>query len=375
MKKVLFSGAAAAALVLGFVASAQAADPVKLEIGGYANQFFGYADNKKALGLVNVDEQDDVEIDFKGSSKLDNGLTVAVEVDTNGSQGRTNHSTGSNGAGKKSFVSVAGAFGAVELGEQDNVGFLIHNSSPDVGGLGGQDGSWNQWVVAPLGFADFRQRTYAGDDRSANKIIYVSPTLAGFTAGFSYTPSIDTTGVGTTTMPTNNGGSVGCANSATSATPNINGGAIANAVGGACLNGDLYVYGVSYAHAFGDLSVKADIGSGNANVAGLNVYQGGLNLTYKGFTLGGSILDRDTKNGTTTFTSVPVVSTAVVNKAIAAGKGTSWDAGLSYVTGPPTSSAKLPLPPMVRSLRPPSAMTRTTSGRWARPTTSARAWL
>jgi len=341
MKKILL--ASAALIAFGAVA-AQAADPIKLELGGYANQWVGYATNKAnpngaANGPANgsytkVDSMDDVEIDFKGSTKLDNGVSVGVEVDTNGSQGRTVHSTGMNAGGKRSFVSVSGIFGAVEVGEQDNVGALIHNGSPDVGGIGGQDGNWMNWVAAPAGHAEFRQRTYAADDRSANKVIYITPAFYGLQAGFSYTPSINTSTVGHTTISTASGDTASTCTSGIGA--NITGGPVYNVAGqnNVCLNGDLYVYGLAYAKDFGKIGVKADVGSGKANVAGLTVYQGGTQIAYaltpsQTITVGGSGLQRQVNSSS--IVSTPL---GAINGAIAAGKGLSWDAGASFTTGP-----------------------------------------
>ena len=96
MKKVLF--ASAAAIAFGVVAQAQAADPITLSIGGDATEWAGYVTNKQGANynldgstpssqaLHVVSEQDAININFAGKTKLDNGLTVAVEVDTNGSQ-------------------------------------------------------------------------------------------------------------------------------------------------------------------------------------------------------------------------------------------------------------------------------------------------
>ena len=158
MKKILLAGVAAAAF--GAVA-AQAAEPVKMSIGGTASQWAGYATNKDSANISNgggtssdkrvkFDTQDDVRINFSGSTKLDNGITVSVEVDTLGTQGTNSHTrTTGNKNVQKTFTAITTAYGTIEAGEQDNVGALIHNSSPDVGGIGGQDGNWMNWVVAP----------------------------------------------------------------------------------------------------------------------------------------------------------------------------------------------------------------------------------
>ena len=326
MKKVLFASVAA----IAFGAAAQAAEPVKLSIGGFAFEQAGYVSNSQSADygngggagsaqnrLSSVDVQDDVRIKFTGATKLDNGIGVSVEVDTMGTQGMNSHTYGaSNKNVAKSFVAVSTVAGTVEAGEQDNVGALIHNSAPDVAqGFGGNDGYWTNWAVAPTNFAESWGRTYAGDDRSANKIIYVSPTFYGLAAGFSYTPSIQKNSSGFVTA----GGHTTVPSSA-----DYNGG----------LNGDLYVYGLAYNNTCGDVTIKADAGSGNANVAGLHVYQGGLNVGYKGFTVGGSYLKRDIDGSTSGNVSTGTAGLTGAQVAAAAKVGNLWDAGISYVTGP-----------------------------------------
>lgn len=321
MKRILLS--CTAAIAFAGVSAAQAAEPVKLEIGGYMNDWAGYASNKDGKdfagnnafggGYANYnsntkqkasrfDVQDDVELTFKGSTKLDNGILVGVEMDTAPSQGVNTHTVaGSNKNSKRSFVTVGTAFGTVEAGEQDNVGALIHNSAPDISGIGGQDGNWMNWVLTPTGHRG-TQRTYAGDDRSDNKIIYITPSWNGLAAGLSYTPSINNAAAGHDVIPSSLGDAA-----------TVNGSTV--------VGGDLYVYGLTYAHSFDQVSIKADIGSGQANIGGLSVYQGGLQVAYAGFTLGGSYLKRDVHNSSATYKD-------------ALAQGYAWDAGLSYVTGP-----------------------------------------
>jgi len=323
MKRILLS--CTAAVAFASVTAAHAAEPVKLQIGGYMNEWAGFVTNENGRDFAGdnayggnyakysstggnsqkaqrFDTQDDVELDFKGSTKLDNGITVAVEMDTVPSQGVNSHTVSAqNKNSKKSFVTVAGNFGTVEAGEQDNVGALIHNSSPDISGIGGQDGNWMNWVATPTGHRG-TQRTYAGDDRSDNKVIYVTPSFHGLAAGFSYTPSITNADAGHAVIPSSS--------------------SLVTLPGGSTVaGGDLYVYGLAYNGSFGDVTVKADAGAGQATIGGLNVYQGGLNVSYAGFTLGGSYLQRNVRS-----------SSAVYKDALA--QGNAWDVGLSYAIGP-----------------------------------------
>jgi len=354
MKKVLL---ASAALVAFGATAAQAADPVKLSIGGFATEFAGYAQNNDGLNLVKFDQQDDVNINFVGSTKLDNGISVIVEVDTFGSQrndtrnGNTNcgkagngskvllASYGTTGGGaatcdnsdvKRSFVALAGGFGTAILGEREDVGYIVHNSAPSVGATGLQDGYWWQWVASPVNHRAYTATNPSRYDDRTNKISYVTPAFYGLAAGVTYVPSISLgAGSGSTSLPSNQ--------------DNAN---FLNTgyVNGSDFGGDLYVGGLAYANKFGDVGVKADAGVGQANIANLRVYQGGTQVSYAGFTFGGSILNRQVPSGGNTAAlknytvdGTQVAGTTYLGNTIAktaAYAGQSWDAGVSYATGP-----------------------------------------
>lgn len=302
LKKFLF--ATSALVATGIASPAFAAEKISLSVGGFMEQWVGYADNNNArsnsvggtatnaaLSERNeVDVQSDSEIHFTGATKLDNGLTIAVLVEME-----------ADAAGiDKSNLTVSGGFGQIILGGEDNVGAIIHSMAPEVG-IGNADGDAGNWIAAPAaitGVAATNNPTFENGDGVANKIVYITPTLAGFQAGASYTPST-------------NGGN--------------------NTLEEA--GRDVFVGGIAYNNAFGDVAVKADIGAFSLNGAGptnasgsAHGYQGGLNLTYAGFTLGGSMLWKDDgrrDNGE-----------AILNDQTTSASGVVWDAGLAYETGP-----------------------------------------
>jgi hypothetical protein len=347
MKKILL---ASAALVAFGAAAAQAADPVKLSIGGYAAESVGYASNAEALGLSKVDQQDDININFVGSTKLDNGISVAVEVDTFGTQRQDTRNVNAGcGTGtlvsnakvecgnsdvKRSFVALTGGFGAVILGEREDVGYIVHNSAPSVGTTGLQDGggttAWYQWVANPTNHRVYTATNTSRYDDRTNKITYVTPAFYGLAAGVTYVPNISlATASGNTSMISN------------SDSNNVN--ANAGSVNGTSFAGDLYVGGLAYANKFGDIGVKADAGIGQANIANLRIYQGGTQISFAGFTVGGSILSRNVpdsgalRNSNQSGASALLLAgdgTAHNVAQTAAYAGQSWDAGVSYATGP-----------------------------------------
>lgn len=315
MKKVLLASSA----LLAFATVAQAAEPVKLGIGGYMTENFGYASNKDSIISAGqnanaVDVQSDVNVNFKGSTKLDNGISVAVEVDTFGSQrkdsrnvvgGKNSTATG-NGNVKRSYLTVSGAFGAVIAGEREDALYIVHNSAPDVGNIGLQDGSWFQWVQDPSYHRTYNTTNTARYDNRTNKISYVTPSFYGLAAAASYVPNASLSNSGHTSMPS--------ANDSTFYTSN-------GLVNGTDVSGDVYGAGLAYANTFGGVSIKADAGYAIANAVNLGLYQAGAQVSYAGFTVGGSYLNRNVDNN----------SAALRSYAYA---GQSWDVGASYVTGP-----------------------------------------
>lgn len=304
MKKVLLAGVAIVALGAG---SAQAADPIKLSLGGYMNEFFGYAGNKdgknygnapaQANNLAKVIEENDERIYFKGSTKLDNGIEVGTRVDMNATQGL---STGSIGGPNKgiinAYATVSGVFGTVKAGQMRNVAYNAHNTAPDVAGMGASDGYYSNFLLNPDGRGE---RTANRDDQSTDKVAYITPQFAGFNLGVSYAPSSakGTTGTGAPVS-------------------SYDGGLHATAQ-----QGDMYAEVVSYAHEFGKVSVKADVGATQENFLSQNDYQGGVNVGFAGFTIGGSYLQRNT------------TSKSVIDKGTA-GTGGTWDLGAQYDFGP-----------------------------------------
>ena len=366
MKKVLL---ATTALLLVSAVSAQAAEPIKLTVGGYMKQWVGFADNKDdtanltgsnvssttyaANRLANLtttqdnkakfDTQNDGQITIAGSTKLDNGISVGAEVDLfafgrqdsrNNNQNVAKDGLAGNSAVKRAFATVSGVFGTLIVGEREDVGYIVHNSAPDVG-IGLADGDFSNWIINPKNHRLYELTTAARYDDRANKVSYVTPSLYGLAAAFSYVPDISLSTQGRNKT---------VASSDVALLPTTTG--IAD---GQDLGGDLYVGGLAYKGEFGGVGIKADFGVGQANIANLRVFQGGTQISYAGFTLGGSLFNRDVDGhsiryfsyapGTSAFSSTLNTSYNKSTVKGAALAGTSWDAGLSYATGPYAVSA------------------------------------
>ena len=89
MKKILLgSTAIVAAGMIASVPTADAASKMKLGVGGYMEQWFGFTsgDDGVAQDYSGFDIKSDPEIFFKGKTKLDNGITVGVNVQLEATQ-------------------------------------------------------------------------------------------------------------------------------------------------------------------------------------------------------------------------------------------------------------------------------------------------
>jgi outer membrane protein OmpU len=176
MKKVLFGTTAlvAAGLIAG---QASAADPIKLTVGGYMEQWVGFAANDGDQNRRNVDEQSDSEVYFRGSTKLDNGISVAVRMDFEADRGNTGMDD--------SFLTLSSdSLGRIELGSTWSPDAKLAHGAPDVGiSYFGTGGDVDNWIVRPTGHTS---TDTARGTTDSNKIAYYSPTFSGFQIGASY---------------------------------------------------------------------------------------------------------------------------------------------------------------------------------------------
>ncbi len=83
MRKQLLLGSTA--LIVAALAApdfAAGEEPLRLEVHGFKNEFFGIGDvDVDGFNFNNTGEFSDGEIQFRGETALDNGLTVGVQVE------------------------------------------------------------------------------------------------------------------------------------------------------------------------------------------------------------------------------------------------------------------------------------------------------
>ena len=195
MKKILLgSTAIVAAGMIASVPTADAASKMKLGVGGYMEQWFGFTsgDDGVAQDYSGFDIKSDPEIFFKGSTKLDNGITVGVNVQLEATQ---------NGDQiDEQYMFVKGSFGQIIIGDENSAMYKMHYAPSDFG-IGMNSGdvtAWNKPVKDAEGDSinmgsHYRSpfgATYIEPDavNDSAKISYFTPRVSGFQLGLSYGP-------------------------------------------------------------------------------------------------------------------------------------------------------------------------------------------
>ena len=205
MRKVLLGSTAlvAAGMLAGATGSpAQGAEPITLSLGGYYQVYVvgrvqsdvdnaGTGAVQSTIGndesIHPVDVQQEGEVWFVGSTTLDNGIKVGVNIQLEAYQ--------SGDQVDEHYVTFSGNFGRLDIGAENSAPYRMHYSAPGAApGLGLDSPNLFSMVgtsgnSAAVGSPVATPANLASD---ANKITYFTPRFSpGFQFGFSYTP--DTT--------------------------------------------------------------------------------------------------------------------------------------------------------------------------------------
>jgi len=210
-KQLLASTALVAAGMLMAAPQASAAGKtVKLGLHGYMEQLVGISfdrENNEATtargnSKTSFDQMTESEIHFKGSGKLDNGITIIadVQLEVSGSPGNIID---------EQYLIVRGGFGQLTLGSEDNAGLLMTIGYSGSWGTGvGQSNTFDtaDWIslatgINPGGRHDgtLNNVTLRSLDNDSSKISYFTPRFSGFQVGASYIPNFQqqtSTGLG-----------------------------------------------------------------------------------------------------------------------------------------------------------------------------------
>ena len=289
--------------------TAQAADPLRLEVRGFRNEYFGVVSVESDVdneNFNNTNHFSDGEVQFRGTTTLDNGILVGVRVEleafTSGDQIDEN------------YVFLEGGFGRLQLGSDDPAPYQQAIVAPNVG-VPINSGWLSNFIPAPTGFTTGAFQTTPEISIDDNMVNYFSPRFAGFQLGLAYIPDLDEGGDGNNDAPFGNGEG----NNTTAEDNDRHHG---------------FGVGVNYSNSFNgiDLGVAGGyqvVGPPDetaSNLAGtddkqtVNAYNVGLNVGFGGFTLGGSWGGYDIDDQ-------------------GANDGFHWDVGASYETGPGGLSA------------------------------------
>jgi outer membrane protein OmpU len=306
MRKILLATTALAAVV-GFTSAANA--QITVTLGGYTEFFGAIYDNNLNNGN-HREFQLEAEIVVKADGKADNGLLYGTKVELQ------TPTTGLNGAGNtgvttdEASVYIGGSWGRVELGDFDGAADTLAIYAPLVG-VESIDGDYGDFVNVTgngtraglnLGRQPWGGPTgavKAPDSSDASKVMYLTPRVAGFQAGFSYTPENGSEAQDVVLVKNQANYS------------------------------DFLEFGLNYTGTFEGVSIAASAtgtsGNGrNASVTApalkdFTTWQVGGQVGYAGFKVGGGYVDAENFN-------VPVRTDS--------GDQHAWNAGISYTTGP-----------------------------------------
>ncbi len=237
MKKVLMGTTAMVAAGLLAAGPALAEGPVSVGVKGYAEHWVAYV-NQDEVGsgdYSGFDTKSNVEVHFKGSAELDNGLTVGVNVQLEGTQGYS-----ANGEViDESFVTISGSFGRFDIGGLDSVMSRMKTGPADVGRLYADDGYVGWFAKGDYGSPGASHMRFGQDHE---QITYMTPRMSGLQVGVSYLPTLS--GPGGQGQPDRNAETT-----------------------------DVISGAVNYKHALdnGSATVAATYGSGDDAGAGMNV--------------------------------------------------------------------------------------------------------
>ncbi|MGE0421473.1 MAG: porin [Reyranellaceae bacterium] len=315
MKKVLLG---TTALIAGGLAAvpAMAADPIKIGVGGYMQQYFaaghfGGINTAPGTNYRTPTYYFEGEIWFIGQTKLDNGTTVGVRFEL---EGWSQQNGATQDQVDETYIFAFGDWGRIDFGAKDVASYVMFYGAPNaLPGYG--SGQFNFAAGSATGAgANGANHSYAWSAGvfavDANKLTYYTPRFFGLQFGASYTPYMARGGFANLAATC---GSLGGAGNAQFCPDGQ----------GAFVNG--VSLSVNYVNKFGDFGVAVSLGwdhaaydgglTPSANFRDYNAIAGGVQLSYAGFTVGGSF--------------------GWDNNGQAAGnENLFWSAGAQYQTGP-----------------------------------------
>lgn len=298
-----------ALVAVGAMAAAPAhADGWEASIGGYFNTYFSVGvideasdnpDDYNSTGLFS-----DGEIHFNFSYTADNGLVFGATVELEA------QSQGGGDQIDENYIFVEGSFGRIVAGSVNSAAYQMHYAAP-YAGLPINSGWVTVFIPVPAGqYTGFEHpglSTYIDFGDDDNSITYYSPRFSGFQFGVTYAPTIVSSGEGKNypveadkETEYHNGVSVGV-----NFVEDFNGFGVAASAG--------------WRYAQAPDSAKAV-----PTIDDYGAYSMGLQLSYAGFTVGGSYANE---------------YSGWYDGGVGSTEGEGWDVGVTYGIGPWTFGA------------------------------------
>ncbi|MEM7751087.1 MAG: porin [Pseudomonadota bacterium] len=290
-----FASVSALTLSLAVISSSATASEWDVRIGGEFLSYFGYASSDvstdASADFDGFDVKSDVAVSFLPEITLDNGLQFGAVVELDGQDGTISDS----------YLFVDAAFGTIQIGSTTSAGYEMFYSAPDASLLGTNDGSSGDFIP----FDEQAGAVFVGNDSglgtlnstfienganandNADRINYFTPRIAGFQLGLSYARD---------------------PNASSNAQVDLNNDPLNN----------LFDVGLNYVQELGpvELAVAGRWGTASDDTVGGNnpqIWGAGANVSYAGFTVGGSFAEQN---------NTPLSD------------GQAYDVGVSYATGP-----------------------------------------
>lgn len=292
MKKYLYGTTILAAVGLATGPVLAEETPIHLELGGGYSEYFGFGNQDVDAGIGNEIAFVSHEVHFKIVGEMANGLKIGGAIELEGESGGDQID--------QAYVTLSGGFGVLRLGGINSGRYSMLLASPDVAS-GSNSGSQGQFMTQTSagGTATTTLIDLSGD---AQKITYFTPRFNGLQLAVSWAPTgnADTDG--------NDSGLIDEATEYENA----------------------WDLGASYKGDFGGVNISAMLGVGgadaptNATTAGFDdflLWNAGLTLGMAGFTV----------HASTTVIEDGAAANAAATEST---KGSGWNVGISYKTGP-----------------------------------------
>lgn len=265
-----------ALVLMGTASTVWAAEVPKVTIGGIINAQAGYTSQESALdtGTRHQGFRNDTEVHINVESDMPEwnmryGATIELEADV------TTDARAEGINADKTFIWAESDFGRFELGNNEGAETaMVVNAASIAKATGGIDGDDEFYINATgltgtaafLGHPDLPTADIGGIDEDATKISYYTPQFSGFQLGFSYAPD---------------GGDGGQA-------------VLRNDTNGNFEN--VFSAGIRYEGEWEQVTLAAAFvgekgGSETTGTEGLNAWQLGADIGYKGFHFAGSYAD------------------------------------------------------------------------------------